>query len=134
MKPLPLFTRRNIGVFALSIFLFVVLFFWLRLPMPKEFQSVELVVFYYVILSFLFGYLTRRYITLSTVPAFTLVILVPLASYGIVLLKDFLLGNGLSFEKPSFGITVVIIQLIFVFFGAYISQLRLRKVSTRRMC
>lgn len=130
MKPLPLFSRRNIGIFVLSVFLFVTIFFWLGLPMPKGFQSVELVVFYYVILSFLFGYLTRRYITLSTVPAFTLVILVPLASYGIVLLKDFLLGNGLRFEKPSFGISVIIIQLIFVLLGAYISQLRLRKVST----
>lgn len=129
MKPLPIFTRGNVGVFVLSVVLFVALFFWLGLPIPKDLQSVELVVFYYVVLSFLFGYLTRKYITLSTVPAFTLVMLVPLASYGIILLKDFLLGNGLRFEKPSFGITVIIIQLIFVLFGTYISQLRLRNVS-----
>jgi hypothetical protein len=129
MKPLPIFTRGNVGVFVLSVVLFVTLFFWLGLPIPKDLQSVELVVFYYVVLSFLFGYLTRRYITLSTVPAFTLVMLVPLVSYGIILLKDLFLGNGLRFEKPSFGITVIIIQLIFVLFGTYISQLRLRNVS-----
>lgn len=129
MKPLPLFTSRDIGVFVLSVILFVITFFWLGLPIPKEFQSVELVVFYYVILSFLFGYLIRKYITLSPVLAFALVMLVPLTSYGIVFLKDFLLGNGLSFEKPSFGVSVVVIQLIFVFLGACISQLKLRKVS-----
>ena len=126
-----LFTKNNIGIFILSVFLFVTFFFWLELPIPKEFQSVELVGFYYVFLSFLFGYLTRRYITLSTAPAFTLVMFVPLASYGVVILKDILLGHGLRFEKPSFGISVMIIQLMFVLLGAYIAQLRLRKVSMK---
>jgi hypothetical protein len=129
-----IFTRNNVGVFVLSVSLFILVFFRLGIPIPEVLQSVELVVFYYLMLSSIFGYLTRRFITLSAVPAFILVLLVPLSSYGIVLMTDILVDQEIRFEKPLFGITIMVVQLIFVILGACISQIRLKNVSMRRMC
>jgi len=118
--------NKNMLVIALSTVLFLVFFFWMETPIPKKYSAIELVVGYYIMLSFLFGYVTRAFIVSSSSYAYLLVIAVPLLAYSVNILGDILAGRNIRFEKPSLGISIMLMQLFFVLIGAIIFQ-RIKK-------